>query len=210
MNVAEICNAAPVIPVVTITDPGKAVALAQALVDGGLPVIEITLRSDAAIEAIRRIARDCPDAIVGAGSIRTVQQAEDCRDAGAIFGVSPGAPRALAAHIAKTNWPFLPGCATATEAMNLAEQGFDIVKFFPAEAIGGIPALKSLAGPLPGMRFCPTGGITPENAAQYLSLENVVCVGGSWLTPADLIMNNRWTEITMLARAASDMAPAKQ
>jgi len=192
-----------VVPVVTIDDAASAVPLARALRDGGLDVVEVTLRTSAAVEAIRRIASELPDVLVGAGTVLTRDQAEDSIAAGSRFLVSPGLTPSLAEAGLAASVPLLPGIATASEAMEAAEHGFTFMKFFPAEAIGGAAALKALAAPLPHLRFCPTGGIDAAKAATYLALPNVVCVGGSWMAPADAVKAGDWTKITCLAAAAS-------
>jgi 2-dehydro-3-deoxyphosphogluconate aldolase/(4S)-4-hydroxy-2-oxoglutarate aldolase len=192
-----------VIPVLTIERAADAVPLASALVAGGLPVLEVTLRTQAAIAAIESIARAVPDAIVGAGTVTRRDDIARATTAGARFLVSPGTPRDLAAALAESGLPALPGCATATEAMELTAQGFSVVKFFPAQASGGIAWLKSVAAPLPHLRFCPTGGIDAANAAAYLALPNVPAVGGSWVAPPDLIRSGDFAAITALARQAA-------
>ncbi|HEU0220880.1 MAG TPA: bifunctional 4-hydroxy-2-oxoglutarate aldolase/2-dehydro-3-deoxy-phosphogluconate aldolase [Paracoccaceae bacterium] len=199
---AEICALAPVIPVLIVEDLAHAAPLAEALAAGGLPVLEVTLRTPAALDVIRAMKRAAPGAVVGAGTLRTPADLAAARAAGAEFGVSPGAPATLMDAVAKDGLPFLPGCATATEAMELADRGFEVVKFFPAEPAGGAPYLKSLASPLPGLRFCPTGGVTPENAPDYLKLPNVLVVGGSWVAPPGLMEKGDWAGIEALAREA--------
>lgn len=194
---------APVIPVLTVEGADDAVPLARALVAGGLPLLEVTLRTGGALKAITAMAKQVSGAIVGAGTIRTADQAKAAVDAGATFLVSPGATRALIAAVQKLNVPFLPGCATASEAMRLSEEGFRFLKFFPAEAAGGVNYLKSLAAPLADLRFCPTGGIDAEKAKAYLALPNVVCVGGSWITPAAALKSGDWDTVTRLSREAS-------
>lgn len=201
-KIQDICAAAPVIPVLTINSIEDSVPLAQALVSGGLPVLEITLRTGIALEAITAIRNTCPDAIVGAGTIRSPDHVKQCIDAGAQFGVSPGSPKALVKSLDVQSFPFLPGCATPTEAMELVAQGFSYLKFFPAEAAGGVAMLKSMASPLPDIKFCPTGGIGPDNARDYLMLPNVVTIGGSWVAPDSLVKEKRWDEIEKLARSA--------
>ncbi|WP_055478649.1 bifunctional 4-hydroxy-2-oxoglutarate aldolase/2-dehydro-3-deoxy-phosphogluconate aldolase [Sphaerimonospora mesophila] len=193
----------PVVPVVVIEDAGTAVPLARALVAGGLPVIEITLRTPAALEAVRRIAAEVPDAVVGAGTVRTADDVTAALGAGARFLVSPGTTPSLLAAMVSSGVPYLPGVATATEAMTLAEQGVREMKFFPAESAGGVSYLKALSGPLPDVRFCPTGGITPANAPSYLALANVGCVGGSWVTPAVLLAAGDYPRIEKLAAEAA-------
>jgi 2-dehydro-3-deoxyphosphogluconate aldolase/(4S)-4-hydroxy-2-oxoglutarate aldolase len=193
-----------IVPVVTIEDPAKAVPLARALSDGGLPLIEVTLRTDGALAAIRAIADELAGrAAVGAGTVRTPADAQRALRAGAAFLVSPGVTPSLIQ--ASRDWPvpFMPGVATASEAMALADLGFTYQKFFPAEQAGGAAALKALAAPLPNIRFCPTGGIRPENAGDYLGLANVVCVGGSWLMPAADIEAGRFEAIRARAEAAA-------
>lgn len=193
---------APIIPVLVLEDAGSAPALAKALVAGGLPALEVTLRTACALEAIRAMA-DVPGGIVGAGTLLTPADIRAAKEAGAKFGVSPGAtPRLIAASV-EIGLPLLPGAATASEVMTLWEQGYDMLKFFPAEAAGGAPALKSIGAPIPQVAFCPTGGITPQNAASYLALPNVICAGGSWVAPKDLIAKGDWAGIEALARAAA-------
>lgn len=198
----ELCQLAPVIPVIVIHDAAHAEALASALVTGGLPVLEVTLRSDAALDAIRAMAR-VEGGHVGAGTVLTPDDAKRAKDAGAKFAVAPGLTDRLIAACADLDLPLLPGAATATEVMRANDAGFDMLKFFPAEAVGGAPALKSLAGPLPRTSFCPTGGVSPTNARDYLSLPNVMCVGGSWIvTDADMASGN-WQAIEDRARTAA-------
>ena len=194
---------APVIPVLTVEGADDAVPLATALVAGGLPLLEVTLRTEGALKAITAMAKQVPGAIVGAGTIRTADQAKAAVDAGATFLVSPGATPQVIAAVQKLGVPFLPGCATASEAMRLAEEGFHFLKFFPAEAAGGVNYLKSLAAPLADLRFCPTGGIDAEKAKAYLALPNVVCVGGSWITPAAALKAGDWATVTRLSLEAS-------
>ncbi len=200
---ADILDLAPVMPVVVVQEAESAVPLARALVAGGLPGIEVTLRTPAALEAIERIAAEVPEAVVGAGTVVTPDQARAAAGAGARFLVSPGCTDALASAMADTGLPFLPGVSTVSEAMALLERGVSEMKFFPAEAAGGAAFLKSLTGPLPQVRFCPTGGITADSAPAYLALPNVGCVGGSWLTPADAVASGDWERITDLARRAA-------
>lgn len=203
MAIAAIVARAPVIPVLTIDRVADAVPLARALVKGGLPVLEITLRTTAAIEALKVIVADVPDAIVGAGTVLNEAQLDQARAAGARFGVSPGCTPALMAAVAKAGLPFLPGVQTVSEALALAEQGFRILKFFPAGSAGGAGWLKAVAAPLPDIRFCPTGGIDQENAAAYLALPNVACVGGSWVAPRAAMAAGQWDAIERLAAAAA-------
>jgi 2-dehydro-3-deoxyphosphogluconate aldolase/(4S)-4-hydroxy-2-oxoglutarate aldolase len=196
-----------VVPVVTIDDAEIAVPMARALLAGGIDVIEVTLRTAAAIEAIRRIAGELAQVTAGAGTVLSKGQAEDAVAAGAGFLVSPGLTPAVAEAGLAAPVPLLPGVATASEAMEAAERGFSFLKFFPAEAIGGAAALKALAAPLSHLRFCPTGGVDAAKAAAYLALPNVVCVGGSWMVPADAVRAQDWERITQLSRAASALAP---
>ena len=203
MNTLELADHGPVIPVIVIQRLEDAVPMAQALVDGGVKVLEVTLRTPVALRAMEAIARSVPQAIVGAGTIRSVADAQAARDAGCRFGVSPGYTSELGHYCRNVTLPLLPGVATASEVMAASAGGYDFLKFFPAGAAGGVPMLKALAGPFPDIRFCPTGGITPENAAQYLALPNVAVCGGSWLTPADAVAAGDWARITRLAREAS-------
>ncbi|NYD43408.1 bifunctional 4-hydroxy-2-oxoglutarate aldolase/2-dehydro-3-deoxy-phosphogluconate aldolase [Nocardioides panaciterrulae] len=193
----------PVVPVVVVDDPAQAVPVARALVAGGLPVIELTLRTPVALDAIRAIAAEVPEILVGAGTILTPGQAEEARAAGAQFLVSPGATPALLAGMADTGLPFLPGTATVSEVLAVLETGRTEMKFFPAEASGGAAFLSSVASPVPAARFCPTGGITAASAPAYLSLPNVGCVGGSWLTPKDALAAGDWARVERLAREAA-------
>lgn len=198
----SLCELAPVIPVIVIRDAASAADLARALVKGGTPVLEVTLRSDAALDSIRAMA-EVEGGHVGAGTVLTPDDAKRAKDAGAKFAVSPGLTDALIAACADLELPLLPGAVTASEVMRAADAGFDMLKFFPAEAVGGAPALKSLAGPLPRISFCPTGGVSPQNAASYLTLPNVICCGGSWIvTDADVAAGN-WKAIEDRARAAA-------
>ncbi len=199
-----LCQLAPVIPVLVIEDLAHAVPLAQALVDGGLPVLEVTLRTDCALEAIAAMA-SVTGARVGAGTVLSGHDAMRARAAGATFAVSPGATPALIAACAAQGLPLLPGAATATEVMTLLELGYRTMKFFPAGPAGGPAMLKALHGPLPQATFCPTGGVSLSNATDYLSLPNVACVGGSWIAPAHLLAAGDWAGITALARAASQL-----
>ncbi|MFG3012273.1 bifunctional 4-hydroxy-2-oxoglutarate aldolase/2-dehydro-3-deoxy-phosphogluconate aldolase [Streptomyces cinerochromogenes] len=205
---ASVLDLAPVLPVVVLTDAADAVPLARALVAGGLPAIEVTLRTPAALEAVRAIAGEVPEAVVGAGTVVTPEQAEAGTAAGARFLVSPGWTEALLAAMRGSGVPFLPGVSTASEVVALLERGVREMKFFPAQAAGGTAYLRSLAGPLPQARFCPTGGIGPETAPEYLSLPNVGCVGGSWMVPAEAVAAGDWGRIEELARAAAGLGPA--
>ena len=193
----------PVVPVVVVDDLAHAVPVARALVAGGLPVIELTLRTPVALDAIRAIASEVPEILIGAGTIVTPGQAKEARDAGAQFLVSPGSTPTLLGAMADTGLPFLPGTATVSEVLAVLEAGYTELKFFPAEASGGAAFLKSIAAPVPAARFCPTGGITAASAASYLALPNVGCVGGSWLTPADALATGDWDRVARLASEAA-------
>ncbi len=203
MDIAAIAARAPVIPVLTIDRLADAVPLARALVAGGLSVLEITLRTGAALEALANIAREVPQAVVGAGTVLDGTQLRQAIDAGARFGVSPGCTPALAQAVTAAGLPFLPGVQTVSEALALREQGFRLLKFFPADAAGGTTWLKAVAAPLAGLRFCPTGGIGVEAAPAYLALPNVACVGGSWVAPRDAVAAGDWPRIESLAKAAA-------
>lgn len=203
---SSLLSRVPVVPVVVVDDPAHAVPVARALVAGGLPVIELTLRTPVALDAIRAIASEVPEILVGAGTIVTPGQAKEALDAGAQFLVSPGSTPSLLGAMADTGLPFLPGTATVSEVLAVLEAGYTELKFFPAEASGGAAFLKSIAAPVPAARFCPTGGITAATAPSYLSLPNVGCVGGSWLTPADALASGDWRRVTELARAAAALA----
>ncbi|AHD02025.1 bifunctional 4-hydroxy-2-oxoglutarate aldolase/2-dehydro-3-deoxy-phosphogluconate aldolase [Leisingera methylohalidivorans] len=200
----EICGLAPIVPVLVIEDDSTARPLAEALVAGGLPALEVTLRTPAALEAIRAMS-EVPGGHVGAGTLITPEDVRAAKAAGAAFGVSPGATDELLAACEAEQLPLLPGAATATEAMRLLARGYAMLKFFPAEASGGAPALKAIGAPLPQITFCPTGGISPANAGSYLSLRNVLCAGGSWVAPKDLIAAGNWGGIELLARQAAQL-----
>lgn len=200
----EICELAPIIPVLVVEDAGTAKTLAEALVAGGLPALEVTLRTPAALDAIRAMA-EVPGGVVGAGTLITPDDVRAAKAAGATFGVSPGATDALLAACEVEGLPLLAGAATASEAMQLLQRGYDVLKFFPAEASGGAPALKAIGAPLPQISFCPTGGVSPQNAENYLSLPNVICAGGSWVAPADLVKAGDWAGIESLAKDASTL-----
>lgn len=198
----DLCALAPIVPVLVIADLAHARPMAEALVAGGLPVLEVTLRTPVALDVIRAMA-SVPGGVVGAGTLVTPEDVKAAVAAGAKFGVSPGATDELLAACEAEGLPLLPGAATATEAMRLLARGYDMMKFFPAEASGGAPALKAIGAPLPQITFCPTGGVTPENASSYLSLPNVACAGGSWVAPAAMAAKGDWSGIEALARAAS-------
>ncbi len=196
-------------PVIVIKDIDTAVDLARALVAGGIRSLEVTLRSEAALQAIKAISEAVPDALVGVGTVRSPAQLEAAMKAGAKFGVSPGLTPELAKAASHAGIPFLPGVASASESMFAADQGFVVQKLFPAEAVGGMALLKALYGPLPDIVFCPTGGINAGNAAQYMALPNVKCVGGSWLTPDAAVAGRQWDVITGLAREACAVLAAR-
>jgi 2-dehydro-3-deoxyphosphogluconate aldolase / (4S)-4-hydroxy-2-oxoglutarate aldolase len=200
----EICSMAAVIPVLVIEHLETARPLAQALIQGGLPVLEVTLRTPVALDAIKAMAA-VPGAVVGAGTVLTKQDLLAAKQAGAVFAVAPGATDALLQAAEDEQFPLLPGAATASEVMKLMERGYDTLKFFPAQAAGGVKMLKSLAGPLPQVSFCPTGGVSPQNVDEYLSLSNVLCVGGTWITPSDKINSGDWAGIQQLAQQASQV-----
>lgn len=202
---AAILDVAPVIPVVVIDDVEVAVPIATALRDGGLPIIEVTLRTPAALSAIAAIAAEVPDVALGAGTVCTPAAAEAARAAGAQFLVSPGSTDALLDAFEAVALPYLAGCATPSDMMRLLDRGVSAAKLFPASAVGGTALLNAVAGPLPHLRFCPTGGITPATAPDYLALDNVGCVGGTWLTRPQLVTERDWTAITEAARACAGL-----
>ncbi|MBV7393194.1 bifunctional 4-hydroxy-2-oxoglutarate aldolase/2-dehydro-3-deoxy-phosphogluconate aldolase [Mameliella sediminis] len=197
-----LCRLAPVIPVLVVDDVAHARPLAEALVAGGLPVLEVTLRTPVALDVIREMAK-VDGGVVGAGTLLTPADVEAAVAAGAKFGVSPGATDKLLDACEAADLPLLPGAATSSEAMRLLERGYTVQKFFPAEANGGVPALKSIGAPIPQVRFCPTGGVSPHNAPDYLALSNTLCVGGSWVAPKDAVLAGDWARIEELARAAA-------
>ncbi|CAA9891137.1 multifunctional 2-keto-3-deoxygluconate 6-phosphate aldolase and 2-keto-4-hydroxyglutarate aldolase and oxaloacetate decarboxylase [Candidatus Methylobacter favarea] len=204
----DVLNAGPVMPVMVIQNLQDAVPLAKALVEGGIKVLEITLRTPIALEAIRLISQEVKEAVVGAGTITTAEQLKAAEDAGAVFAISPGLTPALLTAARAGNIALIPGIATLSELMVGMEYGITHFKFFPAEAAGGIPMLKAIAGPVPSATFCPTGGISPENYNAYLQLSNVACVGGSWLAPANAVKTKDWNKVTELAkRAISNVIP---
>ncbi|MFE1383791.1 bifunctional 4-hydroxy-2-oxoglutarate aldolase/2-dehydro-3-deoxy-phosphogluconate aldolase [Streptomyces sp. NPDC058740] len=205
-SVLDLAPAAPVVPVVVIEDASDAVPLARALVAGGLPLIEVTLRTPAALDAIRAVAAEVPGAVVGAGTVVSPAHAADAVTAGARFLVSPGWTDALLESMHGSGVPFLPGVSTTSEVVALLERGVTDMKFFPAQAAGGVPYLKSLGGPLPQARFCPTGGISLASAPAYLSLPNVACVGGTWMLPPDALAARDWGRVETLAREAAGLA----
>lgn len=200
---AEVMGDAPVIPVIVLSDVAHAVPLARALVAGGIRMLEVTLRTPAALACIEAIAREVPEAVAGAGTVRSAADARAAAAAGAQFAVSPGYTHAVGRACQALGLPLLPGVATGSEIMAAQEDGYDALKFFPAMQAGGPAMLKAWQGPFGDVRFCPTGGVTPANAAEFLSLPNVVCVGGSWLTPADAMAQGDWARMTQLAREAA-------
>ncbi len=203
LNTLELANHGPVVPVIVIDRLEDAVPLARALVEGGVKVLEVTLRTPVALGAVEAMAREVPGAIVGAGTIRSAADARAAKQAGAVFGVSPGYTAEVGAACRDIGLPLLPGVATASEVMAAQADGLSFLKFFPATAAGGIPMLKALAGPFPDVVFCPTGGITLHSAPEFLSLPNVKVCGGSWLTPADAVNSGDWGRITRLAAEAA-------
>ena len=197
-----LCNLAPVIPVLVLDDVATARPLAEALVAGGLPVLEVTLRTPVALDVISEMAK-VEGGVVGAGTLLTPQDVKNAVDAGATFGVSPGATDTLLEACEAADLPLLPGAATSSGVMRLLERGYRVQKFFPAEANGGAPALKAIGAPIPQVKFCPTGGVSPKNAPIYLGLSNTLCVGGSWVAPKDLIAAKDWSAIEALAAEAA-------
>ncbi|MEU2840170.1 bifunctional 4-hydroxy-2-oxoglutarate aldolase/2-dehydro-3-deoxy-phosphogluconate aldolase [Streptomyces sp. NPDC007076] len=200
---SSVLDLAPVVPVVVLEDAADAVPLARALVAGGLPAIEVTLRTAAALDAIAAIAAEVPDAVVGAGTVISVRNVDDTVAAGARFLVSPGWTDSLLEAMKASGVPFLPGVSTTSEVVALLERGVTEMKFFPAEAAGGTSYLKALSAPLPQARFCPTGGISLGSAPSYLALPNVGCVGGSWMVPADAVAAKDWARVERLAGEAA-------
>ncbi len=205
MNISEVVALGPVMPVIVINDASTAVPLAQALLEGGVNGIEITLRTPQALDAIAAIAKQCPQMVVGAGTVLSAQLAAQAASAGAQFAVSPGTTDAVISGCAATDLPLLPGAATVSEMMSLMEHGFDVVKFFPAAAAGGLDLVRSLISPLPQLRICPTGGISATTAANWLALSNIPCVGGSWIAPAQLIDSGDWQSIRRNAEIAANL-----
>jgi 2-dehydro-3-deoxyphosphogluconate aldolase/(4S)-4-hydroxy-2-oxoglutarate aldolase len=201
----DLLELSPVMPVVVIDDADDAVPTARALLAGGIGVIELTLRTPAALAAIERVAAEVPDIVIGAGTVTSPGQAKQAADAGAKFLVTPGCTDAVLDACFETGLPFLPGASTVSEAMRLAERGLTALKFFPAEASGGVAYLKSIAGPLPGLKFCPTGGITVASAPSYLALPTVGCIGGSWLTPKSALTAGDFAAIEALAAEAAKL-----
>ncbi|MGH1368947.1 MAG: bifunctional 4-hydroxy-2-oxoglutarate aldolase/2-dehydro-3-deoxy-phosphogluconate aldolase [Maritimibacter sp.] len=207
IRAAEICALAPIVPVLVVDEVAHAAPLAKALVAGGLPALEVTLRTDAALEVIRAMA-EVEGGVVGAGTLLTPADVKAAKAAGAQFGVSPGATDTILQACEDEGLPLLPGAASASEAMRLLERGYTVQKFFPAGAAGGAPFLKALSSPLPQVRFCPTGGVSQDNARDYLDLPNVICAGGSWVAPKSLVELGDWAAIEGLAWAAANLAKA--
>ena len=207
MNVLEVMRIGPVIPVIVIDELAQAVPLAKALVAGGVRVLEVTLRTAPALDAIRLIAREVPDAIVGVGTLTRPQDFKDALEAGAKFGVSPGLTPAMIQAAHETRLPLLPGVFTPSDVIAARLAGFSQLKLFPAQQAGGIGMLKALGGPFPDVMFCPTGGVSAENAPDFLALPNVACVGGSWLAPKAAVTSGDWGKITALAKEASALKP---
>ena len=208
-HIADILQLSPIMPVVTIEDPTGAPDLARALLRGGIRVIEVTLRTSQALRAIEAIANEVPDICVGAGTVMLPEDLNSAANSGAAFAISPGATRELLAAGTNFRIPYLPAVATASELMTGLAAGFRYFKLFPANVAGGIPALKSFYGPFPEARFCPTGGINVQTAASYLEQPNVMCVGGSWLTPGDLLKARDWNRVETLAREAASLRPVR-
>ncbi len=201
-KIIEILQISPIVPVVVVENIKDAVPLAQSLIEGGIPIIEVTLRSSCALEAIELIAKNVPKMRVGAGTILNPTQLEQAQNRGAEFLISPGLTIKLLEHAKKKDMPLIPGVSSSSEVMQALELGYNALKFFPAEYCGGVKLLNAFNGPFKGVKFCPTGGISADNMRSYLNLENVLCVGGSWLTPKDLIQNKEWDKITEICKRA--------
>ncbi|WQW07467.1 bifunctional 4-hydroxy-2-oxoglutarate aldolase/2-dehydro-3-deoxy-phosphogluconate aldolase [Helicobacter pylori] len=201
-KIIEILQISPIVPVVVIENIKDAVPLAQSLIEGGIPIIEVTLRSSCALEAIELIAKNVPKMHVGTGTILNLTQLEQAQNRGAEFLISPGLTIKLLEHAKKKDMPLIPGVSSSSEVMQALELGYNALKFFPAEYCGGVKLLNAFNGPFKGVKFCPTGGISVDNMRSYLNLENVLCVGGSWLTPKDLIQNKEWDKITEICKRA--------
>ncbi|ADI35161.1 2-dehydro-3-deoxyphosphogluconate aldolase/4-hydroxy-2-oxoglutarate aldolase [Helicobacter pylori v225d] len=199
-KIIEVLQISPIIPVVVIEDIKDAVPLAQSLIEGGIQIIEVTLRSSCALEAIELIAKNVPKMRVGAGTILNPTQLEQAQNRGAEFLISPGLTIKLLEHAKKKDMPLIPGVSSSSEVMQALELGYSALKFFPAEYCGGVKLLNAFSGPFKGVKFCPTGGISTDNMHSYLNLENVLCVGGSWLTPKNLIQNKEWDKITEICK----------
>ncbi|MGN8489113.1 bifunctional 4-hydroxy-2-oxoglutarate aldolase/2-dehydro-3-deoxy-phosphogluconate aldolase [Helicobacter pylori] len=201
-KIIEILQISPIVPVVVVENIKDAVPLAQSLIEGGIPIIEVTLRSSCALEAIELIAKNVPKMHVGAGTILNLTQLEQAQNRGAEFLISPGLTIKLLEYAKKKDMPLIPGVSSSSEVMQALELGYNALKFFPAEYCGGVKLLNAFNGPFKGVKFCPTGGVSVDNMRSYLALENVVCVGGSWLTPKDLIQNKEWDKITEICKRA--------
>ncbi|WRB44190.1 bifunctional 4-hydroxy-2-oxoglutarate aldolase/2-dehydro-3-deoxy-phosphogluconate aldolase [Helicobacter pylori] len=201
-KIIEVLQISPIVPVVVIENIKDAMPLAQSLIEGGIPIIEVTLRSSCALEAIELIAKNVPKMRVGAGTILNLTQLEQAQNRGAEFLISPGLTPSLLEHAKKKDMPLIPGVSSSSEVMQALELGYNALKFFPAEYCGGVKLLNAFNGPFKGVKFCPTGGISADNMRSYLNLENVLCVGGSWLTPKDLIQNKEWDKITEICKRA--------
>ncbi|GAA8676814.1 bifunctional 4-hydroxy-2-oxoglutarate aldolase/2-dehydro-3-deoxy-phosphogluconate aldolase [Helicobacter pylori] len=201
-KIIEVLQISPIVPVVVIENIKDAVPLAQSLIEGGIPIIEVTLRSSCALEAIELIAKNVPKMCVGAGTILNPTQLEQAQNRGAEFLISPGLTIKLLEYAKKKDMPLIPGVSSSSEVMQALELGYNALKFFPAEYCGGVKLLNAFNGPFKGVKFCPTGGISVDNMRSYLNLENVLCVGGSWLTPKDLIQNKEWDKITEICKRA--------
>ncbi|GAA7341750.1 bifunctional 4-hydroxy-2-oxoglutarate aldolase/2-dehydro-3-deoxy-phosphogluconate aldolase [Helicobacter pylori] len=199
-KIIEVLQISPIVPVVVVEDIKDAVPLAQSLIEGGIPIIEVTLRSSCALEAIELIAKNVPKMRVGAGTILNPTQLEQAQNRGAEFLISPGLTIKLLEYAKKKDMPLIPGVSSSSEVMQALELGYSALKFFPAEYCGGVKLLNAFNGPFKGVKFCPTGGISADNMRSYLNLENVLCVGGSWLTPKDLIQNKEWDKITEICK----------
>ncbi len=201
-KIIEILQISPIVPVVVIEDIKDAVPLAQSLIEGGIPIIEVTLRSSCALEAIELIAKNVPKMRVGVGTILNLTQLEQAQNRGAEFLISPGLTIKLLEYAKKKDMPLIPGVSSSSEVMQALELGYNALKFFPAEYCGGVKLLNAFNGPFKGVKFCPTGGISADNMRSYLNLENVLCVGGSWLTPKNLIQNKEWDKVTEICKRA--------
>lgn len=201
-KIIEVLQISPIVPVVVIENIKDAVPLAQSLIEGGIPIIEVTLRSSCALEAIELIAKNVPEMCVGAGTILNLTQLEQVQNRGAEFLISPGLTIKLLEYAKKKDMPLIPGVSSSSEVMQALELGYSALKFFPAEYCGGVKLLNAFNGPFKGVKFCPTGGISADNMRSYLNLENVLCVGGSWLTPKNLIQNKEWDKITEICKRA--------
>ncbi|GAA7086638.1 bifunctional 4-hydroxy-2-oxoglutarate aldolase/2-dehydro-3-deoxy-phosphogluconate aldolase [Helicobacter pylori] len=199
-KIIEVLQISPIIPVVVIENIKDAVPLVQSLIEGGIQIIEVTLRSSCALEAIELIAKNVPKMRVGAGTILNPTQLEQAQNRGAEFLISPGLTIKLLEHAKKKDMPLIPGVSSSSEVMQALELGYSALKFFPAEYCGGVKLLNAFNGPFKGVKFCPTGGISADNMHSYLNLENVLCVGGSWLTPKNLIQNKEWDKITEICK----------